>query len=92
MAYKFGFRNEDFQIETDLDDAIDLLDSGEIKQLLDEATNANQFAHKLNEAIGRKFYSYIRHDPGLEMDDEMNTEVLGLARKSYERRAEKTTF
>ena len=93
MAYKFGFKNDDFQIETDLDDAISLLDSDEIKQLLDSSSdNANRFAHELNEAIGRKFHSYIRHNPGLEMDDEMNAEVLELARKSYERRADKTAF
>jgi hypothetical protein len=86
--YKFGFELPDgHRVETNLIDEIRIFENDELNKILDESeNNSRRFVWKLTEAIKQKSFSYIRHNPGLEMDDQMNDEVFEGAKDFQEKR------
>jgi hypothetical protein len=84
--------------ETTLHNGISVLETYELKQLLDEAkNNSGLFVWKLSEALEWRYeealeaknFSAIRHNAGNEMTEEMNDEVFAGVKEVYEKQKEK---
>jgi hypothetical protein len=97
--YKYSYQLQDeTQKETTLLDAVDTLETYELKQLFDEAENNSAlFVWKLSEALEWRFeeglnaknFSHISHNPGNETTEEMNDEVFAGVKELHEKQNEK---
>jgi hypothetical protein len=85
--YKFGFEvSKGNRTEMSLLEVVSNLRSEKLKAIIDESeSNSARFIWKLTEAIKEESFFYIRHDPGREMDDQMNDEVFEGMKRIYEK-------